>query len=188
MKKNIIMAIVFGWVVFGCSSIKVSQDYNQSMDFSSLKTYAWKYEEQKQTGDVQLDSPLLDDRIRSAIDRSLSARGYRQDAEGNPDFYIEYHTTIQSRIESDNTRSGLSVGVGRATRYGSVAVSSDSGIREYDEGMLVIDLIDADSEVLIWRGVGSRRVTSQSKPEKITKNVNETVKKILDQFPPEKKN
>jgi hypothetical protein len=45
----------------------------------------------------------------------------------------------------------------------------------------------ASNSDLIWRGTGTRRVSQHSDPEKRTKNINETVDKILAQFPPKLK-
>ena len=45
--------------LWGCSSIQVSQDYDLSRDFSTLKTYAWQIESQPTTGDIRVDNSLL---------------------------------------------------------------------------------------------------------------------------------
>ncbi len=63
---GLIVLTLFGFI-WGCHSIQVSQDYDSSKDFSSLKTYEWQAKSQPKTGDIRVDNPLLDARIRSAI-------------------------------------------------------------------------------------------------------------------------
>ena len=174
-------------IVFGCSGIQVSQDYDLLRDFSGLKTFAWQSVTQKKTGDVRVDNPLLDTRIRKAVDRFLLEKGYQKVSQGTPDFYVGYQYTIRSKIRSDSVRTGAVFGVGSYGRHGGFGVSTGSDIREYDEGMLVIDIIGAGSGDLMWRGTSTGYVSQHSDPEKTTKNVNETVEKILAQFPPQPK-
>ena len=174
-------------VVIGCSGIQVSQDYDLSRDFSGLKTYDWQSGTQQKTGDVRVDNPLLDARIRKAVARSLLEKGYQRIVHGTPDFYVAYQYSIRSKIRSDSVRTGAVFGVGSYGRHGGFDVSTGSDIREYDEGMLVIDIIGAGSGDLMWRGTSTGYVSQHSAPEKTTKNVNETVEKILAQFPPQPK-
>jgi hypothetical protein len=170
--------------LWGCQSIQVNQDYDMSKDFSSLKTYEWQTKTQPETGDIRVDNSLLDARIRSAINDSLSKRGYQRITQGKPDFYVAYKYQIRRKIGSDDVRMGVGFGLGSRGSFGGVGVSSGRDISEYDEGVLVIDLKDASSGDLMWRGTGTAVVKQQSKPEEITKGVNEAVEKILSQFPP----
>lgn len=174
--------------LWGCSSFQVSQDYNTSMDFSSLKTYAWQTESQPKTGDIRVDNSLLDDRIRSAINDSLSTKGYQRIFQGTPDFSVAYTYQIRSKIESNTVTLGVGFGGGSSGRFGGgVGVDSGGNIREYDEGLLAIDLHDASKESLLWRGMGTTRVNQHATPEEIVKGINAWVEKILSQFPPQPK-
>ena len=174
-------------IFFGCSSLKVSQDYNIVTDFSGLKTYDWQSGTQEKTGDLRVDNPLLHARIRKAVNRSLSEKGYQKVSLGTPDFYVSYQYMVRSKIESDNVGTGIGFGIGTFGRHGGIGISTGSGISKYDEGMLVINIIDSRNGDLIWRGTGTRRVSQHLDPDKSTKNVNEAVGKILAQFPPQPK-
>ncbi len=170
----------------GCSSVQVSQDYLPDTRFFDLKTYQWQSETQKPTGNKQADNPLLNKRIRSAIDQTLANKGYRKITEGTPDFYLAYTYMLKSKLESRDSGVGVGYGfgVGRPGSFASVGINSGQEIREYNQGNLLIDLIHPESKELMWRGTGTRRVSDHSTPEKTTKMVNEMVAKILNQFPP----
>ncbi|KPJ78555.1 MAG: hypothetical protein AMJ54_02725 [Deltaproteobacteria bacterium SG8_13] len=170
-------------LLIGCSSVTVSQDYEIGADFSKYRTFDWVSAEQPRTGDIRVDNPLLDARIRSAVEQTLISKGYRKKIDGQPDMLVAYHLAIRSRIEGDSFNSGF--GYGRYPYWGGAGF--ETTIRTYDEGMLVIDLGDAAENRLMWRGTGTRRVTEKADPQKTTRIVNQTVAEILNQFPPRPK-
>ena len=174
-------------IVTGCSGVRVSQDYPANTDYAALKTYAWQSEEQEKTGDLRLDNPLRDKRIRQAIDTFLTEKGYWRVTGIQPDFLIAYHQKIYSRIDADNSGSGFVFGMGSFGRQGGIGMSVGNRTTEYDESMMVITIIDSSSNDVIWRGTGTRRFAQHAEPEKITKQINENVTKILMQFPPQEK-
>ena len=179
-----VIITLFGHV-WGCSGIRVSQDYDLSRDFSSLSTYAWQTESQPETGDIRVDNSLLDARFRSAINDSLTKRGYQKGEQENADFYVAYTYQIDSKIESSNVTVGFGLGGGSGGAFTGIGVDSGGRVREYDEGLLVIDLVDSSKKDLLWRGTGTSRVSQHANPENAVKDINETVEKILSQFPPQ---
>ena len=173
------------WLLsLGCSGLQVSQDYDVTADFSGLASFAWKSEVQAKTGDIRVDNPLLDARIRTAVERALTASGYRKVSDAPPDFSIAYVYQIRRKVASDRVRTGVGFGFGSSGSFGSVGVSSGGGVSEIDEGMLVIDITDPDDGDLLWRGTGIRPLSRRSNPEQITADIDQTVDKILAQFPP----
>ena len=171
----------------GCSGIKVSQDYDLGKVLPVMKTYQWKTTTQAQTGDVRVDNPLLDARIRKAVDRAFSEKGFQKVTAGTPDFEVGYQFSISKKIQSDDLRTGFGFGMGSYGRHGGVAISTGSTVTQYDQGLLVIDLTDVKSGDLLWRGNGTHRLPEHIDPEKTEKIVKEIVEKILAQFPPEPK-
>ncbi len=172
-------------VVQACSNVIVSQDYPLNTDYATLKTYAWQSEHQEKTGDLRLDNPLLDERIRRAIDTFLLEKGYQRASDVQPDFYIAYHQEIFNRISVDQPRSGFAFGMGSYGYHGGIGFSTGTNSSNYDDSMMVIDIIDSESGEITWRGTGTRPFERHTDPEKSTNQVNETVNKILMQFPPQ---
>lgn len=177
------------WTIFiligmqACSGIKVSQDYDQGYNFSELKTFAWKPNENSEYGITGND--LIKERIITAIEKNLLAKSYIQIGSGKPDFFISYHVTVEQKISSSGASGGIALGrSSRGRRYGGVGISSGSEVEAYDEGRLLIDVTDVASNRLVWRGISTQRVSGHSTPEKSTALINETVEKMLLQFPP----
>lgn len=57
-------------------------------------------------------------------------------------------------------------------------------VDEYEQGTLVIDIIDTGRDALVWRGVGQARLRSQTTPEQSTERVPQPVSQIPRRFPP----
>ncbi|MFC1862494.1 DUF4136 domain-containing protein [Thermodesulfobacteriota bacterium] len=186
MKKPLLSFILLLSIpLLGCSGIQVSQDYDISMNFSDLKTYTWQTTEQEKTGDIRIDNPLLDKRIREAVEHALIEKGYQNESQTKPNFYVAYKMTIQKRLETDNVSTGIGFGFGTYGRRGGVSVSTGGRVNEYDEALLVVDIINSENNELLWRGTSTSRVSQHSTPEKTTESINRTIAKIMEQFPPE---
>lgn len=174
-----LLILLFG----GCAGIQVSQDYEPGSDFSDLKSFKWKSETQPKTGDYQVDNPLLDNRIRRAIDLKLANMGYRKVAQGPHDFNVGYSYNVRSTLDSSSVSVGTGFGIGGDSSFGGIGIGFPVGGRSSDEGLLVIDFTDPLTGKLLWRGTGTSRLIGDSTPEKITSDINMLVEKILAQFP-----
>ncbi len=176
------------WVGFilgflpACSGITVSQDYEQGYNFAALKTFAWKPNENNEYG--LKDNELVDKRIRTAIVAQLSAKSYTLINSATADFFISYNVTVEQKITSSGASGSISIGRSSRGRYGGVGMSSGSQVRAYDQGTLLIDVTIPPENKLVWRGISTQSVSEHSSPEESTVIINETVEKILAQFPP----
>ncbi|MFV9615602.1 MAG: DUF4136 domain-containing protein [Gammaproteobacteria bacterium] len=176
------------WIIYiliylqACSGIKVSQDYEQGYNFAALKTFAWKPNNDNEYG--VKDNELVDKRIRTAIVEQLSAKSYTLINSATPDFFISYNVTVEQKITSSGASGGISIGRSSYGRYGGVGMSTGSQVRAYDQGTLLIDVTIPLGDKLVWRGISTQSVSEHTSPGESTVNVNETVEKILAQFPP----
>ena len=165
-----------------CSGITVSQDYEKEYNFAGLKTFAWKPNDNKSYG--VKDNDLLDKRIRTAIENTLQAKSYQRVDSFNPDFFVSYHYDVEQKIKSSGLSGGVAIGRSSYGGFGGVGLSSGSDVRAYDQGTLLIDITIPLGDKLVWRGVATQSVSDHTSPEESTMRINETVEKILTQFPP----
>ena len=184
LKRFIILSVAL-WVA-ACAS-RVNIDYDERVNFFSLKTFALLQPETAKSGDVRLNNPLLAKRINTTLEQYLEARHYTPVSE-KPDFYVTYHLRIKQEVESRNV--GMSLGVGMY--YPHTAIGMHYGYPEYEVysyevGVLTIDILDGRDKTLIWRGSTSRRLFDGETPQKSKKIINEVVKEIMDNFPPGKR-
>ena len=173
------LVVVLSLLVFlGCSSISVSSDFNESTDFSELKTFAWMLKTPK--GDIDLPgvNQLDQERIQDAIAAELANKGYMEIIAGDSDFHVTYFGRTEERIQVESMGGPLIRpywGMGYAEVY------------QYEEGTLIIDLLDAKKQHIIWRGVAKGEVDWRGTTGGQTQLIGEAVHKILAQFPPKRK-
>ena len=162
---------------FGCSSISVSSDYRDSTDFSKLKTFSWMLKTPE--GDIDLGgiNLLVRERIQDAIAAELANKGYIEMIVGDADFHVTYFVRTEERIQVQPMQGPLIRpywGMGYAEVY------------QYEEGTLIIDLLDGKKQHVIWRGIAKEAADWQESHEEKTKLIDEAVHKILAQFPPKR--
>jgi hypothetical protein len=186
MKRGWIAAFATIVLVLGCSGVKVGQDYDPAMDFGSMETFQWESKSQEKTGDPRIDNPLRDTRIRVALERMLAEKGYHRSTDETPTFLIRYQYALRRKMESGGTSGGIGFGIGSFGRHGGIAIGTGNSVREFDEGTLTVDLVDAASQHLIWRGTGTQRFSEYDNPEKTSRDINRLVEKIMAQFPPDR--
>ncbi len=179
------LVLVLGLLAFtlaGCSSVSVKRDYDPTVDFSKLKTYAWQHGEQPKTGKPQIDNALLDERVRAAVAAELAGKGFRMVEKDSADFLVAYFIEFKQRIGGSSVSFG--VGGGSYGRQGGVGYNTT--VSDYEEGQLTIDFMNPASGKNFWRGVGRRTTYDSNNPEKTTKVINSAVAGILKKFPPKK--
>ena len=88
-------------LVAGCSSLSVSYDYDNNVDFAKYRSFAWMARPDMLAADAaqaQQRNDLLDRRIRSAVEGELKARGLTP-ADSGPDLLVVYHVGLQDKIQ-----------------------------------------------------------------------------------------
>jgi hypothetical protein len=182
--RSTIALLALSALALACSGIRVDHDYDPSADFGQLRTWAWHPHAGK-SRDPRLDNALLDSRIRKAVETELAAKGFTLLVSGTPDFQVTYHLSVEGKLDVDTVYHDYPRGgYGRVGyRRGSWGYT-ETRVREYDEGTLLVDVLQAESGALLWRGSGVATVREESNPEKRTKRINTAVNKILAKFPP----
>ena len=149
----------------------VKTDYDHSANFGQYKTYSWKK--------VQTKDQLLVDRVKSAVNRALAAKGWTEVPSGG-DIEVFAIETTQNQQTLDTFYNGF--GGGRRWGFGGGFGDATTTVENYKVGTLVVDLFDAKTEKLIWRSSSSD--TLSDKADKNTKNLNKGVNKMFQHFPP----
>jgi hypothetical protein len=141
----------------------VAVDQDARADFSRCATYAW-------TEGQPAQNPLADRRIVEAVDGALALKGWRKVTE-NPGCYVMY----QASLREDR---GLQIwGTGGRFLGGTGSVS----VTTVRNGMLVVDIGDAATKQIIWRGVA--RDTLSDKPEQNQKKLAKCMDRMFKRLP-----
>ncbi|WP_394190372.1 DUF4136 domain-containing protein [Pseudoalteromonas atlantica] len=159
-------------------------DYDKSVDFSNYKTFAWMPQATLANADNYQMSPLMEQRVREAVNTQLQAQGMSLVDENSADVLLNYHASVDTKIDSDT----FNVGYGARWNYWGLGYNTQTTTHEYEVGTLILDVIDRESNQLVWRGAREGRLQKKQSPEQRTKAVNKAVATILSGFPPGKLN
>jgi len=161
------MLLVIGMAVLSaCNPIYVNQDFDPDADFHTYRTYTWV----ESPVASKSKNPLLEKRVRGWADEVLAKKGLQRVDTGG-DLNISYVDDASAATEIHTTGTG--VGFNRNTR----AVN-------YNEGMMMIDMLDAKSNQLVWRGIAELTLSENPTTDEVDKRVRSAVRKVLDQYPP----
>jgi hypothetical protein len=150
---------------------QVKTDYDRNANFTQYKTYSWS--------SVKTKDPLLVDRIKSAVNSALAAKGLTQVDSGGDLSIVAMEITRNH--QTLNTFYDGGFGGWRWGGFGDATTTTET----YKVGTLVVDLFDTQSKELVFRGSSSDTLSSNS--DKNIKNLNKGVDKMFKRFPPEAK-
>jgi hypothetical protein len=171
---KIILAAVIVTVIAGCSSMSIRTDYDHDVDFAGYRTFDFLPKSRPMAQSGPLLNPFMEKRIEEAIETELTAKGYSKDSGGRPNFLIAIHAGARNRVNVTD----FGYHYGPRGRWGRRHLE----VNTYKEGTLILDFVDPKLEQLIWRGWA---VGALANPDKVEEQIVETVKKILEEFPPE---
>lgn len=154
------------------SAQQVNTDYDRGANFSQYKTYSWEQ--------VMTKNALNVDRIKSAVNAALQARGWTEvDSGGDISVVAMGMTRDQQTLNTFYDGFGGGWGWRGFGDFGDATTTTET----YTVGTLVIDLFDTKSKKLVWRGKASDALSNNS--DKNIKKLNKAVQKMFRHFPPE---
>jgi len=167
--------------VAGCSSMKVRTEYDPAAPYATYKNYAWITPAPGPEQAPTIRNPAVQAAVVAALDREMGKKGLvRTTLDANPDFLVSVHGWAQSRIEVTNY--GYSYGgvysYGPYRTAGPVPISE---AREYTDGTLLLDFVDAKTKKLVWRGTATDTLTS---PDRVWAVVDAAARELLAAYPP----
>jgi len=172
MSRTAVCTVLFLVALGTAFAQQVKTDFDHQANFSQYKTYSWQ--------EIKPANSLWDTRIKNAVDAQLAAKGWTQVPSGG-DVAIVAIKTTQTQRSLQTFYDGFGGGW-RWRGFGGMGEATTTE-QDYKEGTLVVDLYDAKTQQLIWRG--SAEDTLSNKAEKNEKNLDKGVAKMFKKFPPE---
>jgi hypothetical protein len=166
----------------GCAGPTVNFDYDARASYAGYHAWDWYAAPKKaQAG----QAPLLDTRVRRAVETQLAAKGFKREITADPEFLVTYYPVFTARRRSrGHVGIGLGFG-GRGMGLGvGVAAPLNGGAPAGKITSIVLEIQDFKTHQLIWRAVAEDILDGTETPEDAEAAVNEAVKKQLDRFPP----
>lgn len=158
--------------VAGCAPMRVNAFVERNTNFTAFKTYRWAPADQLSTGDPRLDNnEFFQDRLQIAVEKGLDARGLGKATSGPVDLVLHYHASVTQRVDAN----------GVDERYG---YCEDCRPFVFDAGTLTLDVVDARTNRLVWRGWAERSFDGiVDNQQWLERQVDEAVDRILRKYP-----
>lgn len=161
------------------SGAKVRVDFDAEADFSSYETFQWK----RSPRTLDEEWPLIHSQIVRIVEAQLDKAGLRE-VDADPDLYVIYHAGKSSSLVVDTNQVGYDMGPAWHWDPYWNPWTGSAHLRSYKEGTLVIDLVDARQDRIIWRGTTEGMIPADRDAlgRKIEVGVEKMVRKFRKQY------
>ena len=182
---HILLSAVVIMMLAGCSSISVVSDYNHDTDFSAFKTFNFKKAGEAPEKYPVIINELNQKRIEKFINDEMSLRNYK--LSGTPDLWISYYVKIEDKTRYETTT--YNADPWHRSYYGPYYYGyyygyghSWTNVQEvnYKVGTLIVDIVDAAKNELVWYGAASKVLENNRDPER---TIDEAVTKMFYKYP-----
>lgn len=159
-----------------CATINTGADFEPGTRLDRYGTYDWGGGDSLPVGDPRLDNnPFFDSRVRAAVELELAAKGLRR-VTGSPDLLVHYHASIRQRVDvvqADEVRG-----------YSFPRMRETERVVEFDEGTLILDVAEAATKKILWRGWSQTDVGGLlNDPRAMERRINESIGRMMRSFP-----
>jgi hypothetical protein len=153
--------------LLACSTVAVSTDYDSTANFGQYKTFSFM--------PMAKINSITAGRIESAITRALQGRGL-QKASGTGDLQV----SVQARRSHEKVITSTGYGWGRGWR-GGMGVTT---VQNVPVGTLIVDLVDASANKLVWRGTATDTIDRSSTGREKQEALDSAMAKLFAGYPP----
>lgn len=184
--KIVLLAISMALGAAGCVGVAVETAYDRKVRFDRYDSFAMMLPNKPVQTSADMN-PFTMQRLRQLTYIALSARGLESTDKANADLLVSVLAGSKSRVQvySRNLFVGGPYYGGYGPYYGGYgAFYGGPGwgydVREYEEIVVAIDLIDPKTNAVVWRGKGSRRIRGALSDEEMQT----IVQSIVSRYPP----
>jgi hypothetical protein len=164
--KFALCAMIVCIATAGAAGQQVSVNYNHSQSFSPFHTYAWG-----SNNTNQIQNSILAQVAQQDIDAALQGKGLQKVPESQkPDLILLASGGMRQQTSYNAWgMRGIGGGMGGITPQQNV------------EATLIVDLHDAKSQSLVWRGIAQDTLSNNG--DKNQKMVQSSISKMFKQWP-----
>jgi len=170
--KTMVIAGIALAVACGAWAQDVKVDYDKAANFGAIKTFSIKL-------GTSWGNQIGEKRVMDEFTEALSAKGWKLVPEGG-DALVVVHGAGETKRSLNTFYSGMG-GYGYRGWGGGMGTATTTE-SEYTVGTLVVDIFEAKTKSLMWRGAAQDELSD--KPEKNIKKLGKASDKMFKDFPP----
>ena len=180
--KRIIVVLFLAILGFSCTrNLHIEREPNIFIE--QYRTYGWNKLEATKAAHPLYSSFELNKAIVRAIDKNLAKKGFRRNID-MPDFFVDFHIYVEEqKFQNLVCGAGFYRGERYLTDLSQRTYCESPEIVKYDDGTLIIYIVDAQTGQLVWRGAAGEIIDNSAYATEIFRK---KVKRILRKFPVQK--
>ena len=170
------------------AGVKVRAEFDKEYDFTRARTFGWHPDGagevkilEREGGNPEEIRTRWEPTVKSAVEQELAKSGLTPSASGVPDLYLHYYFLVGPA--SDSQYRGQFIGAVPPWGLPDFAMTTTS-FKIFEQGTLVLDLIDGPKRQIVWRGIAEAEVNRQRTPVERDKRIREGVRDLLKKYPP----
>ena len=173
--RRLFPVLMFTIAFAGCAVMTVSSHIERNVNFAEYVTYDWGPPDNLPVGDPRLDNnPFFRDYVQGAIEKKLEVKGYVRAVTGEPDLLVHYHASVNQKLDVYDVDY----------RYGYCYGDCEARVTDYEEGTLVVDVVDRKTSKVVWRGWAQNTMNGViDNQDRLEKQVDEGVTKMMVLLP-----
>lgn len=158
--------------------IAAGADYSPNLDFTRYSSFTFDEPDDQPVGDPRLENnTLFEARVHAAITLELALRGVTREAEG-PALVVHHHASVRDRVEVYEAD--------REAGYGVPEWGEGTQVMQYEEGIFIVDVADAETRDLLWRGWARLDIgRAMSDPRAMAEAIDEAIAGMFERYPVE---
>jgi len=157
------------------SAPTVKIDYDKAANFGPIQTFSIKL-------GTPWGNPIGEKRVMDEFTQALIGKGWKLAPEGQSDAVVVVHGASKTKKDLNTFYSGMGGYGYRGWRGMGGAGTATTTVTEYQMGTLVVDVFDARSKNLLWRGIAQDEVSDN--PNKNIEKIEKASDKMFKDFPP----
>lgn len=183
--KKIAGIVLMG--IITCSSLQAEQDLlinpsihimvNNNESIATSGTYAFDTKIFKVNPVLKVDIADFDSRLIKVINTYMNETAFKA-SEENPDFLVNYAVAANSPITEADFKSAY---IGDSAF--ELPKFELGNALKYNRGALIIDIVDAKTKKILWRGAIMAELKKDVSPEVRDRRLQLAVKSLLTHFP-----
>lgn len=164
--------LLLGAVLLGACGVPVAVETDPTQRRPAWRTWSWLSRPPVAQGDTTYAA--IDERVRTSLEREMATRGFRRVEREKPDFLITYYAAVEKPIRAES----LAYAAGGPSQ-GRSAVDATGA---YPQGTLIVDVLDARTGKLVWRGAGGKVIQPEQDAEQRRARIDDAASALASEF------
>lgn len=179
MRGMVIVAVAaLAGTVAAQSFAETKSNYDKDFQFGTLKTFDFKHQA-RPARDPEGPNPMWKNQIETQLEKDLTANGFERKSGGEPDFLVAFYMGTHQAQDVRFIGYGFPRWGWHRWGWAGWGPEFDVWSMHRTRSTLVVDVIDARTNMLVWRGYDSDSINLDKADKTIDKATSDLVRRFV---------